>query len=111
MEKWNINHKWGCMVTGVAIDGNGSKWMKKKKIEGVPQSLFYFVLKEISFSLISIRNLFLGHSVDTPEHWNGNGSWPKTILNSFLALKTAMAVFAKYVSLTILKIEPIPAIT
>ena len=99
------------MVTGVAIDGNGSKWMKKKKIEGVPQSLFYFVLKEISFSLISIRNLFLGHSVDTPEHWNGNGSWPKTILNSFLALKTAMAVFAKYVSLTILKVEPIPAIT
>ena len=32
-------------------------------------------------------------------------------LNSFLALKTAMAVFVKYVSLKILKVEPRPAIT
>ena len=33
------------------------------------------------------------------------------LLNSFLALKTAMAVFVKYVSLKILKVEPRPAIT
>jgi len=33
-------------------------------------------------------------------------------LNSFLALKTAIAVFfVKYVSLTILNVEPRPAIT